>query len=82
MDREQDLIREIASMDDHTLREGLSRVADRMGIAPNLAALYLSDLGKIRETVSGLTAEDLEKIRQHVGEENMNQILDGLKGDE
>lgn len=81
MDREQDLIREIAQMDDNTLREGLGRVADSLGIAPNLAAAYLSDLGKIRETVLGLTSEDLGKIREHLGEENMKQILGSLKGE-
>ncbi len=81
MDREQDLIREIAGMDDNTLREGLGRVADSMGIAPSLAAAYLSDLGKIRETVLGLTPEDLGKIREHLGEENMNRILDSIKGE-
>lgn len=80
MDREQELIRELSAMDDDSLREGLSRVAQSMGIAPSLAAMYLSDLGKIRETVSSLTPEDLLRIRENVGEENMNQILDGIRG--
>ncbi|MBE6713533.1 MAG: hypothetical protein E7580_08530 [Ruminococcaceae bacterium] len=81
MDREQDLIRELASMDDEALREGLGRVAESMGIAPGLAARYLSDMGKIRETVLGLTPEDLGKIRDHLGEENMNQILNEIRRD-
>lgn len=80
MDQEQELIRELSAMDDDSLREGLSRVAQSMGIAPSLAAMYLSDLGKIRETVSSLTPEDLSRIRENVGEENMNQILDGIRG--
>lgn len=80
MDREQELIRELAAMDDAALRQGLSRVAESMGIAPKLAAMYLSDIGKIRETVLGLTTEDLQKIRANLGEENMNQILNGIRG--
>lgn len=81
MDREQDLIREIAAMDDDTLREGLGRVAVSMGIDPNLARHYLSDLGKIRETVLGLTPENLTAIREHLGEDQMNQLLDSIKGE-
>ncbi len=81
MDREQDLIRQIAAMDDDALRAGLGKVAESMGIAPSLAAMYLSDLGKIRETVMGLTPEDLQKISANLGEDNMKQILDGLQGE-
>lgn len=81
MDQEQDLIRQIASMDDAVLREGLGKVAESMGIAPSLAAHYLSDMSKIRETVSGLTSEELRKIRAGIGEENLNQILETLQGD-
>ena len=79
MDREQELIRELAAMDDDVLREGLGRVAESMGISPSLAAVYLSDMGKIRETVLGLTPEDLGKIRANLGEDNMNQILDNIQ---
>ena len=82
MEREQDLIRELAAMDDETLRQGLGRVAESMGIAPGLAARYLSDLGKIRETVLGLTPDDLQKIRDYLGEENMNQILRDIRSED
>ena len=81
MEREQELIRELAEMDDEALRQGLGRVAESMGIAPSLAARYLSDLGKIRETVLGLTPDDLQKIRDHLGEENMNQILKSIRSE-
>ncbi len=81
MEREQDLIRQIAEMDDNTLRDGLGKVAESMGIAPSLAAMYLSDLDKIRETIMGLSTEDLQKISANLGEENMNRILDDLKGE-
>jgi len=80
MDREQDLIRQIAAMDDEALREGLGRVAESMGIAPGLAARYLSDTGKIRETLLGLTPSDLQGIRQNLGDENLNRILEDLQG--
>ena len=52
-----------------------------MGIAPNLAAMYLSDMKRIRETLSSLTPEDLQKITANLGDENMNQILGSLKGE-
>ncbi len=81
MDKEQDLIRRIGGMDDDALRAGLGKVAESMGIAPNLASMYLSDMTKIRETLSALTPEDLQKITANLGEENMNQILDQLKGE-
>lgn len=81
MDREQDLIRQLGAMDDDALRAGLGKVAESMGIAPSLASRYLADMDKIRETISGLTPEDLQKITANLGEENMNQILDSLKGE-
>ena len=81
MDQEQKIIREIAEMDDASLRRSLGKVAESMGIAPSLAAAYLSDLDKIRETVCGLTGEDLQKIRTSLGDENMDRILSDLKGD-
>ncbi len=81
MDREESLKRELCAMDDQALRAGLGKVAEHMGIAPNLAAMYLSDMTKIRETLSALTPEDLQKITANLGEDNMNQILDSLKGE-
>ena len=81
MDREQELIRQIGTLDDDALRAGLGKVAESMGIAPNLAAMYLSDMKRIRETLSSLTPEDLQKITENLGEENMNQILGSLKGE-
>jgi hypothetical protein len=82
MDREQELIRQIGTLDDDSLRAGLGKVAQSMGIAPNLAAMYLSDMKRIRETLSSLTPEDLQKITANLGEENMNQILGSLKGED
>lgn len=81
MDREQELIRQIGTLDDDALRTGLGKVAQSMGIAPNLAAMYLSDMKRIRETLSSLTPEDLQKITANLGDENMNQILGSLKGE-
>jgi hypothetical protein len=81
MDREQELIRQIGTLDDDALRAGLGKVAQSMGIAPNLAAMYLSDMKRIRETLSSLTPEDLQKITENLGDENMNQILGSLKGE-
>lgn len=79
MNSEQDLLREIAALDDDALRDGIGRVAKSMGFDPSLAAAYLGDMGKIRETVLGLTPEDLQKIRESVGEDNMNQIITGIR---
>ena len=81
MDRQQELIRQIDTLDDDALRAGLGKVAQSMGIAPNLASMYLSDMKRIRETLSSLTPEDLQKITANLGEENMNQILGSLKGE-
>ena len=81
MEREQDLIRELAAMDDDALRQGLGRVAESMGIAPALADRYLADVGKIRETVLGLTPDDLQKICDRLGEDNMNQILKSIRSE-
>ena len=82
MDRQQELIRQIDTLDDDALRAGLGKVAQSMGIAPNLASMYLSDMKRIRETLSSLTPEDLQKITANLGEENMNQILGSLKGED
>ena len=81
MDRQQELIRQIDTLDDDALRAGLGKVAQSMGIAPNLASMYLSDMTRIRETLSSLTPEDLQKITANLGDENMNQILGSLKGE-
>jgi hypothetical protein len=79
MDQEKQIIHEIAEMDDAALRDGLKKVAESMGIAPEIAGMYLSDLEKVRETVLGLTAEDLQAIRSNLGDESMDRILENLR---
>lgn len=79
MSSEQDLIRQIAAMDDDSLRESIGRVVVGMGIDPSLAALYLGDLGKIRETVMGLTEEDLKQIRNRLGDDTVDGILTNIR---
>ena len=81
MEREEALLRELSEMDDDALRQGLGRVAESMGIAPSLAARYLSDMGKIRETVMGLTSDDLQKICDRLGEDNVNRIIKDIRSE-
>lgn len=79
MDNSKDLIDQIAALDDETLKNTIESVARNMGFDPNLAAVYLSDMGKIRRTVQNLTEEDLDKVKKSLGEEVMEDIVQNLR---
>lgn len=79
MEDSQKMISEILKMDDSALSQGILRVANSMGVDPNLAGKYLGDMGKIRKAVSSLTEDDLEQIRKNLGDEKMNEIISGIQ---
>ena len=79
MDSDQKMIDEILSLDDASLSEGILRVCAGMGVDPALAGKYLTDMGKIRQTVSSLTPADLEQIRKNLGDDKVNDIISGIR---
>jgi hypothetical protein len=81
MDFDKDLMREIAAMPDEALKNGIFKVAQNMGVDPMMASAYLSDMGRIKNAISGLTEEDLEKICQNFGEDRINDIVSNIKNE-
>lgn len=81
MEFDQNLLHEIASMPDADLKNGIFKVAQNMGVDPMMASVYLSDMEKIRNAISGLTEEDLQKICHHLGEDQVNEIVSNIKNE-
>ncbi|MBR5295217.1 MAG: hypothetical protein IKU24_01350 [Clostridia bacterium] len=81
MDLEQELIGKIAALDDETLRKSIGSVAKNMGFDPNLAALYLTDMDKIREAVKNLKPEDLTRVKENLGEDTVDEIIKNIRSE-
>ncbi len=79
MDLDQELIGQIAAMDDETLRKSISSIARSMGVDPSLAAMYLQDMEKIRSAVKNLNAEDMVRVRENLGEETVDSIIENIR---
>ncbi len=79
MESNKELIDQIIAFDDETLKNTLGSVARNMGIDPNLAAVYLSDMGKIRQAVQNLTDEDLNRVKESLGEETVGDIIQNIR---
>ena len=81
MDLDQELIDQITAMDDETLKKSIGSIARSMGVDPALAAMYLTDMGKIRSAVKNLNAEDLARVRESLGEETANSIIQNIRAE-
>ena len=79
MELDRNLLQEIGNMDDETLRGVIGSICSNMGLDPKMASAYLSDMGKIKKTVMGLTEEDLNRVEQALGEENTRNLVETLR---
>ena len=79
MEIDRSLLGKIHQLDDASLKEAILSVAGNMGIDPVLAAGYLTDMGKIKETVAGLTQDDLDRVQSTIGEENTKHLMDEIR---
>ena len=74
MDLDRKLLEKISLLDDDTLRGAIGGVAAGMGLDPTLTAHYLSDMKKLRKTVSSLSDEDLLRLQDALGEEKTRDL--------
>ena len=79
MELEQEIRELLATLDDDALRKTLASIAQKMGVNPSLAALYFSDLDKIRKAAANLNEEDLQKVRESLGDEKMNALAQEIR---
>lgn len=79
MELDKELLEKIRLLDDDSLRCAIGSVAESMGIDPGLAAVYLGDMGKIKETVAGLTQSDLDQLQSAIGEENTKRLVETIR---
>ena len=79
MEMDRDLLGKIHMLDDEALKNAILSVAGNMGIDPALAAGYLSDMGKIKETVAGLTQSDLDRVEEAIGKENTTRLMQEIR---
>jgi hypothetical protein len=79
MEFDRDLLLKIRQLDDNSLRSTIENVAREMGVDPDLTRLYLSDMGKIKETVATLSEEDFLRVQSAVGEENTKVLMDTIR---
>ena len=81
MEIDKSVLKKIGALSDDSLREAISGVAVGMGLDPKLTAMYLSDMGKIKETVMGLTDSDLKRIEKSLGEENTKALMEKIRNE-
>lgn len=67
-------LNKIMSLDDDTLRKKLSEITALTGADNSKVTNALSDVNKLRKTVSSLSNNDIEKIIASFGRENVEQI--------
>lgn len=67
-------LNKIMSLDDDTLRKKLSEITALTGADNSKVTNALSDVNKLRKTVSSLSNNDIEKIIASFGRENEEQI--------
>lgn len=79
MELDRDLLEKIRLLDDESLRGAIGNVAQSMGFDPSLVAPYLGDIGRIKETVAGLTQGDFDQIQGAIGEENTRAIVENIR---
>ncbi len=79
MDSEQEILQRIAHLPDGALQEGIRKVAEAMGVDPALAGAYLRDTDALRRAAQNLGPEEIEKIRQRLGEETMSQLTHSIQ---
>lgn len=79
MELDRDLLEKIRLLDDDQLRSAIGNVAQSMGIDPAMAAMYLSDMGKVKETVAGLTQKDLDQVQNAIGKENTEALIEKIR---
>ena len=79
MDLARDLLEKIRLLDDDSLRTAIGNVAAGMGLDARVTAPYLADMTKIKQTVSGLTQEDLDRIQSAIGEENTRNLMKEIR---
>ncbi|MBR2616179.1 MAG: hypothetical protein IKC69_05830 [Clostridia bacterium] len=81
MDLDRKLLEKVSLLDDDTLRSAIGSIAAEMGLDPRMTAPYLADLQGIRQRISGLDAEDLERVRDALGEENTRALAQRIKNE-
>ena len=79
MEFDRDLLAKIRQLDDESLRSTIESVAKEMGVDPDLTRLYLSDMGKIKDTVASLKEEDWNRVQSAMGEENTKALMDTIR---
>ncbi len=79
MELDRNLLEKINLLDDKSLRSVIENVATGMGIDPNMATPYLQDMGKIKQTVSNLSQDDLDRIQGAIGEENTKHLMEQIR---
>ncbi len=81
MELDRDLLEKIRLLDDDKLRLAIGNVAQSMGIDPNMAAAYLGDMQKIKDTVASLKQEDLNQIQNALGQENTEKLVEKIRSE-
>ena len=71
-------IRDLAKLPDDELRMLLSGVLVALGMSPQKAAQQLSDIGKIKQKLAGVTEAEIRLLTAAVGEEKIKALQDSL----
>lgn len=79
MELDSGLLEKIQLLDDDSLRSAIAGVAAGMGLDPAMTAMYLSDMGKVKKTVSELTQEDFSRLQDAIGEENTRNLVEHIR---
>lgn len=72
------LLKKVQEIDETRLKDSIARVADEMGVGEMKTKFYLSDMKRVKEAISSIQKEDLEKIARTLGDETWQKLMQNI----
>lgn len=72
------LLKKVQEIDEAQLKDSITRVADEMGVNEMKTKFYLSDMKRVKEAISSIQKEDLEKIARSLGDETWQKLVQNI----
>ncbi len=73
-------IKNLLSLDDARLKDVIMQICDAIGADRNKAAKFAADPSGVRAKLSGMSADEVNRLLDKAGREKSEQVLDSLRG--
>jgi len=73
-------IKNLLSLDDARLKDVIMQICDAVGADRSKAARFTADPSGVRAMLSGMSADEVNRLLDKAGREKSEQVLDSLRG--